>query len=48
MYMIFFDWEIHVVKHKKVIASHKEQTAQVNDFSAFLCMEEFGVIEILP
>ena len=42
----FFGCEIHVVKHKKITAIHKEQISQVNDFSAFLCMHKSGVIEI--
>ena len=27
-----------VIKHRKITAYHKEQTSQVNDFSAFLCL----------
>ena len=43
MYMIFFGWKIHVVKHTswyKITANHKEQISQVNYFSAFLYMED--------
>ena len=28
----------HVIEHRKITAKHKNQTSQVNDFSAFLCM----------
>ena len=27
-----------IVKHQKITANHKNQTSQVNDFSAFLCV----------
>ena len=39
--MIFFFWEKHIVKHKKIIANPEEQTTQINDFSVFLCMGRF-------
>ena len=49
IYMNFFCWEKHVVKQKKIIANHKEQTSRVNAFSAFACkMQEYGVTEIFP
>lgn len=45
----FFLLGKHVVKHKKMTANHKEETSQVNDFSAFLCMrrgKNLGSFEI--
>lgn len=35
------DWEIHVVKHEKMTANHKEETS--HNFSAFLCLEDGAI-----
>jgi hypothetical protein len=34
----------HVIEHRKITAKHKNQTSQVNDFSAFLCMWRCNIL----
>ena len=50
MNFLSFCWEKSVVReHQNITANHKEQTSQVNDFSAFsTCgkMQESGIIQI--
>ena len=50
-YIGVFFWGKNVIGHQKINAVHKEQTSQVNNFSAFLQGEksqESGFIEIIP
>ena len=51
MSLNFFCLEKNVVKHQEITANHKEQTCQVNDFSAFLCVgkcKTLGSFDISP
>ena len=49
-----FCWEKKknpIVKHQNISANHKNQTSQVNDFSAFLCIERcksLGALKLFP
>ena len=38
MYEFFAGKNKHVIRHRKITACYKEQTFQVNDFSAFPCL----------
>ena len=41
----------HIVKHQNISANNKNQTSQVNDFSAFLCIERcksLGALKLFP
>ena len=51
LYMNFFAEEKTCSRTSKITANHKEQTSQVNDFSAFLHMgrcKNLGGVEIFP
>ena len=41
--IFFFGWEIHVVKPKKITASHKEQTSQLMILVLFYVWEDARV-----